>query len=154
MSDFLGPWQPQREVITEQGQSPFGYTLAYDADGRLTTATPDTGDATTYTYDDAAGTLTIDTGNGAFTGVITYDTTDFRELSETWGGSDPSAWASATVYNWSGEQLDSITYSSGTQDAPKMLTTVEVDTLRYDCAMARRGGTARFIRPQGPRSTR
>ncbi len=138
MSSFLGPWQPQREVVTEQGQPGLGYTLAYDADGRLTTATPDRGTPTTYTYDDQALTLTIDSGAGASHGVIAYDT-DFRELSEVWGGSDPNAVASSTVFDWSGDQLNDITYSAGTP-----LQVVEVDTLRYSCAAAR-AGTTRFL---------
>jgi YD repeat-containing protein len=148
MSSFLGPWQPQREVITEQGQPGFGYTLAYDSDGRLVTATPDTGPATTYAYDDQALTITIDTGSGAFHGVIAYDT-DFRELSEVWGGSDPNAVASSTVFDWSGDQLNGITYSSGTP-----LAVVEVDTVRYQCGAARAGKTTRWIGPHTPRAVR
>ncbi len=139
MSSFLGPWQPQRELVTEQGQPGVGYTLAYDGDGRLVTATPDGGTPTTYAYDDQALTLTIDTGAGAFHGVIAYDT-DFRELSEVWGGTDPDAIASSTVFDWSGDQLNAITYSSGTP-----LQVVEVDTLRYTCAAAHRAGTTRLL---------
>ena len=147
MSSFLGPWQPQREVITETGQAGFGYTLAYDADGRLVTATPDTGAATTYAYDDAAGTITWDSGAGAFHGVISYDA-DGNELSETWGGTDPSAIAGSYAFAWTGDQLLSETYSSGTQDAPQTVSVVETDTLVYDCAAARRGGSARLVKPR------
>ena len=142
MSSFLAPWQPQREVVTEQGQPGLGYTLAYDADGRLITAAPDGGTPTTYTYDDQALTLTIDTGAGAFHGVIAYDT-DFEELSEVWGGTDPNAVPSSTVFAWSGEQLDGMTYSAGTP-----LQVLEVDTLDYACATARRGGTTKFLTPR------
>jgi YD repeat-containing protein len=146
MSGFIAPWQPTREVMTEAGQPSLGYTLAYDADGRLTTATPDTGAATTYTYDDAAGTISVDTGNGAFTGLITYNAS-FFELSEVWGGSDPNAWASSTVYAWNGDQLTSATFSEGTQAAPKTLSLAEVDTIQYQCANVKRGGHTRFTRP-------
>ena len=135
-SDFLGPWQPQREVIAEEGQAPFGYALAYDSLGRLVTATPDAGDATTYTYDDAAGTITSDTGNGKWTDVTTYGA-DWIELSDVWGGSDPSAIAGDYTLVWDGDALVSETYRSGSQDAPTQLETIEVDTLRYDCSAAR-----------------
>jgi YD repeat-containing protein len=146
MSNFIAPWQPGREVITETGQAPFGYTLAYDADGRLTSAVPDSGAPTTYTYDDAARTVTIDTGAGAWHGVITYDA-DNNELSEVWGGSDPSAIASSTVYAWSGDALQSSTYSSGSQADPKALSVVEVDTMQYSCAAAAHVGTGHAVRP-------
>jgi YD repeat-containing protein len=143
MSDFLAPWQPQHESITS-GTYDVDYALAYDGDGRLVSATPSDGSAaTTYTYDDQALTLTIDTGNGAFHGVVAYGS-DFRELSETWGGTDPNATASTTVYAWTGDQLDTITY---TQDQ-----FVETDTFRYQCAAARAGRTARVIGPHAARS--
>jgi YD repeat-containing protein len=135
-SGFVGANEPSREVITEQGASGFGYQLDYDSFGRLTSAVPDSGDPTTYTYDDDNLTITVDTDNGAFTGVIVYDA-DGGELSETWGGSDPSAIASQDVYNWSGDELLSATYSSGSTDAPDQLVTVETDTVRYDCSSAR-----------------
>jgi YD repeat-containing protein len=135
-SDFLGPWQPQREVIAEEGQPPFGYELAYDSFGRLITATPDAGDATTYTYDDTAGTIASDTGNGAWTDVTTYGA-DWTELSDVWGGSDPSAIAGEYTLAWDGDALVSETYRSGSQDAPTQLETIEIDTLRYDCSSAR-----------------
>jgi hypothetical protein len=139
-SDYQGPWQPAHETITETGGTPFGYALAYDSYGRLTTATPDSGDPTTYTYDDTALTITADTGNGAWTDVITYDSAG-RELTDVWGGSDPSAIAGDYTFAWDGDNVTSETYRSGTTDAPTTLSTIEVDTLRYDCAMARLGAT-------------
>ena len=135
-SSFLGAYQPAREVITGDGQAPFGYTLAYDADGRIVSATPDSGDATTWTYDDQARTITADTGNGAFHDVITYDDQD-RELAEVWGGSDPSAIAGEEDYAWQGDELASATYRSASQDAPQTLVTIATDTMRYDCSMPR-----------------
>jgi hypothetical protein len=134
---------PTREVVTEQGQGSFGYTLVWDATGRLAQAVPDTGPATNYTYDDAAGTLTIDTNAGAWHGVISYDPNDFRELGEVWGGTDPSAVASQSVWAWNGEELDSITYTQSGYS--------ETDSLRYTCAAARAGAN----RPQHlPRAMR
>ncbi len=146
MSAFVAPWQPGREVITEAGQSAYGYTLDYDTDGRLTEAVPDTGDATSYTYDDQGLTVTVDTGNGAFHGVITYDS-DGAELSEVWGGTDPSAIASSDVYAWNGDALETATYSSGTDAAPQTLTVYEVDTMQYACPAARKAGATRALRP-------
>lgn len=147
-SDFAGANQPTREVISEAGQPDFGYTLDYDANGRLVEAVPDTGAPTTWTYDDAARTIDVDTGNGAFHGTLSYDNQD-RVLSETWGGTDPSVIDSDATYAWNGDQLDTMTYRSGTSDAPTQLTTVEVDTLRYDCSSARAGAgrSVRFVRP-------
>nr|HEX4317971.1 hypothetical protein [Kofleriaceae bacterium] len=145
MSQFAGPYQPQREIITEAGQAGFGYTLAYDADGRLITATPDDhSGATTYSYDDAAGTITWDDGSGAFHGVISYDG-DGDELAETWGGTDPSAIAGSYVFAWSADSLVSEVYSSGTASAPQAVSVVETDTLDYGCAAAKRGGSARWL---------
>jgi YD repeat-containing protein len=145
MSAFVAPWQPGREVLTETGGQPFGYTLAYDSSGRLTLATPDSGAPTTYTYDDAAGTLALDTGSGAFTGLISYDDNG-NELSEVWGGTDPSVIDSSTVYVWNDGALVSATYSSGTQAAPTTLAVEEVDTMLYNCPAAKRGGNTRVIR--------
>jgi YD repeat-containing protein len=147
MSGFVAPWQPTTELISEQGGGSYNYTLAWDADGRLVTATPDQGPATTYTYDDTALTITIDTGSGAFHGVISYDAQD-RELSENWGGTDPQAIASAVVYNWNGDQFAGDTYSSGSPQAPQTLQLVETDTMRYDCSMSRQSSHAvRLPRP-------
>lgn len=128
---------PAREVVSQPGQPDVGYTLDYDASERIAHAVQDGGPTTTYTYDDrATRTTTIDTGDGAFHGVIVYDDDD-HELSETWGGSDPAAIASDDRYDWSGDRLLSVTHRSGTSDAPRDLQLVEVDTLRYDCAAAR-----------------
>jgi|GEM_PF-2129945 len=144
-SDYQGPWQPARETVTETGGTPFGYALAYDSYGRLTTVTPDSGDPTTYTYDDAALTITADTGNGAWTEVLTYDSAG-RELTDAWGGSDPSAIAGDYTFAWDGDNVVAETYRSATADAPTTLQTIEVDTLRYDCAMARTAGTGHAAR--------
>jgi hypothetical protein len=136
-SNFLGPWQPQRETISEPGQPDFGYTLVYDAaTQRLVQAVPDSGPTTTWTYDDTGLTITQDTSNGAWHGVVTYDA-DFRELSEVWGGTDPSAWASDTEYQWNGDQFAGLTYASGTEQDPHTPVLLETETMRYDCAMAR-----------------
>jgi len=51
------------------------------------------------------------------------------------------------VYTWNGDQLLSVQFSSGTQADPKTLSLVEVDTIRYDCANAKKGVTAKFIHP-------
>jgi len=144
-SDYQGPWQPARETVTETGGTPFGYALAYDSYGRLTTVTPDSGDPTTYTYDDAALTITADTGNGAWTEVLTYDSAG-RELADAWGGSDPSAIAGDYTFAWDGDNVVAETYRSATADSPTTLQTIEVDTLRYDCAMARTAGTGHAAR--------
>ncbi|MEP6861355.1 MAG: hypothetical protein ABJE66_12075 [Deltaproteobacteria bacterium] len=146
-TDYQGPWQPAHETITETGGTPFGYTLAYDTWGRLTTATPESGDPTTYTYDDTALTITSDTGNGTWTDVITYDNQG-RELTDAWGGSDPSAIAGDYTFAWDGDSVLAETYRSGTTDAPTTLQTIEVDTLRYDCTMARLAGTGHHARIQ------
>ena len=146
LSSFVAPWEPAHETITEAGQPDYDYDLTWDADGRLTGYTDGAGNATTYTYDDAAGTITMTTNNGAFTGLLTYDDGD-RLLSEVYGGSDPNAWASSYAYAWNGDQLLTETYSSGTQDAPKTLTLVETDAIQYNCPAARVGRTSRFVHP-------
>ena len=152
-SSFAGQYQPTREVLTEQGQPSFGYTLGYDADGRLVSAAPDGGGAPElWSYDDAGLTITYDIGNGAWHGTYVYDD-QFRFLSETDGGSDPSAIASTDVYNWNGETLASAVYSSGTQSAPGDVQLVETDTLQYDCAAARTAA-GRSLRVQRPRVAR
>ena len=147
MSSFGAPYQPGAEVISEQGGPTITYALAYDADGRLVTATPDSGDATTYTYDDQAHTITSDTGNGAYHGVYTYDD-QFRELSEVWGGTAQGMIDWSSVLAWNGDELASSTYSSGTAQDPHTLNPVEVGTMRYSCAMARAGQRkVQLIRP-------
>jgi YD repeat-containing protein len=147
MSSFLAPYQPTVEVISEQGGATVNYALAYDGDGRLVTATPDSGDATTYTYDDQAHTITSDTGNGAYHGVYTFDD-QFRELSEVWGGTAQGMIDWSFVLAWNGDQLSTGTYSSGTQQAPQTLSVLQVSTMRYDCSMARAGQhTVKLLRP-------
>jgi YD repeat-containing protein len=139
MSNFFAPWQPSREVIAEAGStSSLGYTLAYDSDGRLVLATPDSGPPTTWTYDDTTRTVSADTGSGAFTEVTVYDD-QYRLLSDTWGGSDPNATSGSDVYAWQGDHLGSWTYASGMFQ--------EIGTMRYDCS------TARAVRPLRVRTT-
>ncbi len=144
-SQFNAQGEPAREEITQQGQPAFGYTLQYDGDGRLTGWTDDSGDASTYTYDDAAGTITIDTNHGAWTGTITYDA-DLRELSETYGGSDPNAIATDYEYSWSGDRLLGMTYKQSPNNDPAQMTTVESDQLDYSCANALKAGIVRTPR--------
>lgn len=152
-SALAGDYQPTREDISEAGQSTtYGYTLGYDTNGRLVSATPDDGSpSTAWTYDDASLTITSNYGYGAYTDVMTYDD-QYRYLGDVWGGSDPAAIAGDETYNWNGDQLVSAVYRSGTQDAPKQVDLVETDTLRYDCAMARTGAIAghsfRFAAPR------
>jgi YD repeat-containing protein len=136
-SQFNAQGEPAREEITELNQPAFGYTLSYDGDGRLTGWTDDNGLATTYAYDDAAGTITMDTNHGAWTGTITYDA-DLRELSETYGGSDPNAIATDYEYSWSGDRLLGATYKQSPNNDPAQMATVEADQLDYNCVAARK----------------
>ena len=137
LSNFAGPGMPQHEAISNYNQLVVGYDLAY-AGGRLVSATPDDGSpSTSWTYDDTAGTITVDTGGGAFTSTMTYDTDDFRPLSETWGGSHPSVIDGDETFGWNGAQLDTITIRSGSETAPHQLDVVQVDTMKYNCAAAR-----------------
>lgn len=141
-SDFIGPWQPTHETVTQAGQPALGYSLVYDANDRLVEAVPDSGPSTTWTYDDAAHTIT--TSGEGYVGVYAYDA-DFRPLSETWtGGLDTEL-----TYDWNGDQLLSTTYRSGSENAPHTLETVQTSTLKYACAMARAaaGHKIRVLRP-------
>jgi hypothetical protein len=131
-SAFTDSGQPTREVIAILHQPDISYELDYDASDRITRAAAD-GEVTTYTYDDDGRTMTLDTNNGAYHGVVIYDDHN-DELSESWDGTDPSVIASQNTYDWDGDRLLSITYRSGTQDFPHDLQTFEVDTLRYECA--------------------
>jgi len=124
-ADLTASGQPKSEIIVENGGPAARYLLTYDATDRLVTATLAGGSTTTYTYDDEdTRTLTIDTDNGAFHGVVVYDAQS-RELSETWGGSDPQATARSTVYLYAGDLLQTVTY----QEAGA----TETDTMRYAC---------------------
>ena len=143
-SNYAAPYQPLREVISQAGQPVVSYDLVYD-DDRLVQAIPDSGPSTTWTYDDIARTITVDTGNGAFVGVMTY-AADFRPLSSSWTGTDPSMIDGDEVYAWNGQQLDTITYRSGSEGAPHTLELVQVDTMRYNCAMALAGGRTMRIK--------
>jgi hypothetical protein len=135
-SSFTGN-NPGREVLTEQGQPSFGYTLSYDSDGRLVQATPDDGSAPElWTYDDSGLTISYDVDNGAWHGTYVYDD-QYRELSDTEGGTDPSAIESTDIFAWSGDELLTETYSSGTYSAPDDVQLVETDTLLYSCPAAR-----------------
>ena len=135
-ADFTGAL-PAREVISQQGTPVVTYQLTYDGFERLVAALPDAGDPTTYSYDDAAGVITIETGNGAFVGTLTYDA-EGRALAETWTGSDPSMIDSEDVYAWNGEALSSVTYFSGSEEAPHTLELLASETLRYSCEAAKR----------------
>nr|HEX4317970.1 hypothetical protein [Kofleriaceae bacterium] len=125
MSQFTTAGQPTVEVISEGGLSSH-YALAYDDRARLISATT-AGTVTTYTYDDDARTLVIDTDSGAYHGEIDYDD-DARELDEQWGGSASDAERSRTTYRYGGDGLHDVTYEIGSD-----LEVAEVDTLRY-CA--------------------
>lgn len=150
-SSFIGLGQPTRLDISEQGQPVGGYALAYDTSDRLISATPDgNGPITTWTYDDNAGTITSDTGNGAWQEVLTFDA-DYKLLSATWGGTDPSAIDGEEVYAWNGDQLNTITWSSGSETAPHQLELISTVTMRYDCSAARTGKTMRRIDARGRR---
>jgi len=144
-SSYAGPWQPLREVVTTQDGA-FGDTLAYDSLGRLISSTPDNGPATTITYDDAARTVTQDTGHGGWTDVTTYRA-DWAELSEVWGGSDPSAIAGSYTYVWDGDSLVSEVYRTGSEAAPTTVETIETDTMRYACSSARKTSSLRMHLP-------
>ena len=136
-SDFIAPHQPARETISQAGGPSLGYDLAYDVHGRLVEAVPDSGPSTTWTYDDQALTITVDTDNGAIVGVLTYGT-DYRPLTSSWTGTDPQMIDGDETWAWSGDQLDTITYRSGSETAPHQLEVVQVDTMLYNCASARR----------------
>lgn len=133
-ADYLAPWQPLHETLVHDTDAPILYTLAYDELGRLITATPSTGEATTWTYDDAARTITAVTGT--WTDITTYGA-DGRELSESWSSTDPAGVEGSYTLDWNGDQLVRETYSSGTQDDPKHVQLIETDTMRYDCEAAR-----------------
>ncbi|MFT3698239.1 MAG: hypothetical protein QM831_34170 [Kofleriaceae bacterium] len=141
-ADFIAPWQPLHETFAWNSDAPTTYTLAYDNLGRLVSATPTTGDATTYTYDDAAGTITSLTGTYKY--VSTYGS-DWRLLSEAWSDSDASVIEGNVVYSWNGDQYTGSVYSSGSQDEPKNVQLIDTDTVRYDCDAARAGHTGRMI---------
>ena len=146
-ADFTGAL-PASEVISQQGVPVVTYQLAYDSFERLVAATPDAGDPTTYNYDDAAGVITIDTGNGAFVGTLTYDA-EGRALTETWTGSDPEMIDSEEVYAWNGDALSSVIYFSGSEEAPHTLELLASETIRYSCEAAKRGkGSVRKPRLQ------
>lgn len=129
---FTDAGQPTREHYTAGGETRI-YQLDYDAMGRLARVAPeDGGYSTIYTYDDDERTITIDTGQGAYRGVIVYDEAN-RRLSESWDGTDPSVYASEELYEWSGDRLRKITYREGTDFAPHVLSTVEIHTYSYNC---------------------
>ena len=131
-SAFTENGQPTREQLTLDGESEI-YQLDYDAMSRIARIAPEAGGlATIYTYDDDARTITIDTGSGAYRGVIVFDEAN-RRLSETWDGTDPSVIASEDLYEWSGDRLRTITFRQGSDFAPHELTTVEIHTYSYNC---------------------
>ena len=113
---------PNREII-EVGKLAAAFELHYDAANRIVLATGD--DSTTiYTYDDDARTITIDTDDGAFVGVIEYDGED-HQLAERWSGRAPTAEHTEQVFTWTGDRLDRMTYRSGDD--------VQIETYLYDC---------------------
>lgn len=125
--------QPTHETIAETGQPDLHYTLVYDARDRIALTMQDGGPTTLYSYDDDARTTTIDTNQGQFHGLVVYDDRN-RELSETWGGSDPAALASQTTYDFDGDRLVTISYESGDSTSPHDLRPIETETVLYDCA--------------------
>jgi YD repeat-containing protein len=131
-ASFDSAGQPTAETYSQTGRPDLSLQLEYDSSERIERVTGDDGSVTTYTYDDDGRTLTVDTGAGAWHGVIDYDDRA-RELSESWDGTALGAIANATEYTWNGELLTTATYRSGSQVAPHDLATVEVDTYRYDC---------------------
>ena len=129
---FTDGGQPTREHYTSNGMTTI-YQLDYDASGRIAHVAPEGGGySTIYTYDDDARTVTIDTGQGAYRGVIVYDEAN-RRLRESWDGTDPAVYASEEVYEWSGDRLRRITFREGTDFAPHVLSTVEIHTYSYNC---------------------
>ncbi len=104
------------------------FSLHYDAGARLVLATSDDGPTTVYTYDDDARTITIDTNDGAFRGVIEHDDNS-RQLSERWSGTDPSATESEQIFAWAGDRLERMTYRE-----PGI---VQIETYLYDCDTGR-----------------
>ncbi len=127
MSSFTDTGQPTVQLVSFGGQPDVRYELDYDDAGRLARTVAATGSTTTYTYDDDGRTVTIDSDAGAFHGEIIYDDRA-RELSETWGGRDPSAVPTETDYAYAGDRMTSVTYRQGSP-----LVTLQTDTLRYDC---------------------
>jgi YD repeat-containing protein len=130
---FDASGRPAREVATVAG-SDLAFALHYDARGRLALAAAEgDGPSTIYTYDDDGRTITIDTDQGAFRNVLTYDDAN-RQLTEIWSGNDPSLIAGEQVFEWDGDRLLKMTYRSGSESAPDELRVVEVDSYLYDCA--------------------
>ena len=117
---------PDREII-EVGKLAAAFELHYDATNRIVLATGDAS-TTVYTYDDDARTITIDTDDGAFVGVIEYDGED-HQLAERWSGSDPMAAHTEQLYTWSGDRLDRMTSRSGDD--------VQIETYLYACDSGR-----------------
>lgn len=140
-SSFIGANQPAREDVSHASDPAFGYDLAYDSNNRLVSAVPTTGPTWTWTYDDAALTITADAGNGDVHGVYTYDANDLP-LSEVWTGTDPQMVDSSTTYSWDADTLLSVASTYGTDS--------EISTMRYDCSAARRatGQTTHVIKPR------
>jgi len=137
-SSFVGANQPAREDVIHGSDPAFGYDLAYDANHRLVSAVPTTGPTWTWTYDEAALTITADAGD--YHGVYTYDADD-KPLSEVWTATDPAN-DSSTTYAWNGDQLVSVSSTYGSDS--------EISTMRYDCSTARKasGHTTKVIRPR------
>jgi len=121
---------PAREIV-DVGRSSIAFDLSYDAHGRLVLSTS-TVQTTVYTYDDDARTITIDTDRGALLGVVEFDDAN-RDLVERWTGTDPSVIDSEATFAWNGDRLETLTYRSGSEAAPRELRVIQVETYRYDC---------------------
>jgi YD repeat-containing protein len=148
-SNFVGAGQPARETITASTGESYGYDLLYDSYDRLIAAVPDDGEATTWTYDDIARTITMDYGNGQYVGVTTYDAQN-HQLSEAYTGSHPDVVDSDETWVWDGDNLDTVTSRSGSEAAPHTLEVISTATMRYACASARRVGSPSRIARMRP----
>jgi hypothetical protein len=119
---------PTRETING-----FAYRIEYDATNRVTRYAPEDGSAPTiYTYDDEARTVTVDTDNGAYRGLVTYDEAN-HELSEHWDGTAEGVIARDLGYAWDGDRLQAITMRMGTDAAPHALVFAHRETYSYRC---------------------
>jgi hypothetical protein len=130
-SGFTDTGQPTHEVASYAGQIT-SYDFDYDGLGRVAHISGSDGGATTYAYDDGdARTITID--SESYHAVVVYDLQN-HELSETWSGLVPGAYDLDTRFTYDGDRVLTIAVRQGSVEAPHALATVEIDTLRYDCA--------------------
>ena len=134
-SHFSETGRPLQQLV-DSGGTATRVELEYDAQSRITRATPERGPATLYSYDDETRTTTIDSGGGLSHGVVVYDERN-RPLSETWDGSAPSIVATQQRYTYEADLLLTMEYRAGTHEAPHELHSLELDTYRYDCRASR-----------------